>query len=57
VEDRIEALEKELAELKLQLVNSKKGKIAQLRGVLKGMPDDPALIEQAKKSLFKHASS
>ena len=57
VDDRFEAIEKEIAELKMQLSHSKGLKVVRLRGVLKGLRVDEDVVKQAKRSLFKHASS
>jgi hypothetical protein len=57
VDDRFEAIEREIAELKMQLSHSKSLKVVKLRGVLKGLRVDEDVVKQAKRSLFKHASS
>jgi len=57
VDDRFEAIEKEIAELKMQLSHFKDLKVVKLRGVLKGFHVDENMVKQAKRSLFKHASS
>ncbi len=57
VDDRFEAIEKEIAELKIQLSHSKDLKVVKLKGVLKGLRVDESMVKQAKRSLFKHASS
>ncbi len=57
VDDRFEAIEKEIAELKMQLSHSKDLKVVKLKGVLRGLHVDEDMVKQAKRSLFKHASS
>ena len=57
VEDRLDAMEKEIAELKTQLFPRKTPRVVRLRGVLRGLRVSPLDVDEAKKSLFKHASS
>jgi hypothetical protein len=57
VEDRLEDIERELAEMKTQLYTSKSPKVVKLKGLLKGLNIDPSDLVEARKSLFKHARS
>lgn len=57
VEDRLEAIERELAEIKATLPSSRNLKIAKLKGLWRGLKVDEKDLEAAKKSLFKHASA
>ena len=57
VEDRLDAIEKELADMKTQLSPGKSPKVVKLKGLLKGLRVDPSDLEEARKSLFKHAST
>ncbi len=53
VEDRLDAIERELAEIKAILSPSQNLKIVKLKGFWKGLKVDDKDIEAAKKSLFK----
>ncbi len=57
VEDRLEDIERELAEMKTQLYTRKSPKVVKLKGLLKGLNVDPSDLVEARKSLFKHARS
>jgi hypothetical protein len=57
VEDRLDAIERELAEIKASLSPSRDGKVVKLKGIWKGLRVDDKDVEAAKKSLFKHASA
>jgi hypothetical protein len=57
VEDRLDVIEKELAEIKAALSSSRNLKVMKLKGLWKGLKVDDRDVEAAKKSLFKHASS
>ena len=57
VEDRLDAVEKELAEIKATLSSSRNLKVVKLKGLWKGLKVDDKDVEAAKKSLFKHASA
>ena len=57
VEDRLNAIEKELAEIKAALSSSRPLRVVRLKGLWKGLRVDEADIAEAKKSLFKHGRS
>ena len=57
VEDRLDAIERELAEIKVALSSSRNLKVMKLKGLWKGLRVDDRDVEAAKKSLFKHASA
>ncbi len=57
VEDRLDDIERELAEMKAQLYPRKSPRVIKLKGSLKGLNVDPSDLEEARKSLFKHARS
>ncbi len=57
VEDRLDAIERELAEIKATLSSSRNLKVVKLKGLWKGLKVDDKDVEAAKKSLFKHASA
>ncbi len=57
VEDRLDALERELAEIKTVLSSPKSPRIVKLKGLLKGMRITRKDIGEAEKSLFKHAAN
>ncbi len=57
VEDRLDAIERELAEIKAALSSSRNLKVVKLKGLWKGLKVDDEDVEAAKKSLFKHASA
>lgn len=56
VEDRLDAIEKELAEIKAALASSRSPRVVKLKGLWKGLRVSEEDIAEAKKSLFKHAS-
>lgn len=55
VEDRLDLIERELAEIKATLSSSRNLKVVKLKGLWKGLKVDDKDVEAAKKSLFKHA--
>ncbi len=57
VADRLDAIEKELAEIKALLSYSKSPRVVKLKGVLKGLNVNEDDVLRAKKSLFKNASN
>lgn len=57
VEDRLDVIERELAEIKATLSSSRNLKLVKLKGLWKGLKVDDKDVEAAKKSLFKHASA
>ncbi len=57
VEDRLDAIEREIAEIKASLSSSRNLKVVKLKGLWKGLRVDDKDVEAAKKSLFKDASS
>jgi len=57
VEDRLDVIERELAEIKATLSSSRNLKVVKLKGLWKGLKVDDKDVEEAKKSLFKHASA
>ncbi len=57
VEDRLDAIERELAEIKAALSSSRNLKVVKLKGLWKGLKVDDEDVEAAKRSLFKHAST
>ncbi len=57
VEDRLDALERELAEIKTILSAPKSLRVVKLKGLLKGIRVTRKDLEEAKKSLFKHATN
>ncbi len=57
VEDRLDVIERELAEIKATLSSSRNLKVVKLKGLWKGLKVDDKDVEAAKKSLFKHASA
>ena len=57
VEDRLDVIERELAEIKATLSSSRNLKVVKLKGLWKGLKVDDIDIEAAKKSLVKHASA
>jgi hypothetical protein len=56
VEDRLDAIERELAEIKAPLSSSQNLKVVKLKGLWKGLRVDDRDVEAAKKSLFKHGN-
>lgn len=57
MEDRLDVIERELAEIKATLSSSRNLKLVKLKGLWKGLKVDDKDVEAAKKSLFKHASA
>jgi hypothetical protein len=57
VDDRLETIEREIAELKVLLSRRKNLKVVKLKGSLKGLRVKESQVEEAKRSLFKHAST
>jgi hypothetical protein len=57
VEDRLDDIERELAEMKTRLYSRKSPRVIKLKGLLKGLNVDPSYLVEARKSLFKHARS
>ncbi len=57
VDDRLGAIERELADLRAQLHPTRSLRVVKLKGLLKGLRIDTRDLDEAKKSLFKHASS
>ncbi len=57
VEDRLDVIERELAEIKATLSSSRNLKVVKLKGLWKGLKVDDKDVEAAEKSLFKHASA
>jgi hypothetical protein len=55
VEDRLDVIEKELAEIKAALSSSRNLKVMKLKGLWKGFKVNDEDVEAAKKSLFKHS--
>ncbi len=55
VEDRLDAIERELAEIKSPFSSSRNLKVVKLKGIWKGLRVDDRDVEAAKKSLFKHS--
>ncbi len=56
VEDRLDALERELAEIKTILSVPKSPRVVKLKGLLRGMSITREEVEGAERSLFKHAT-
>ncbi len=56
VEDRLDAIERELAEIKAALLSSRNLKVVKLKGLWKGLKVDDKEVEAAKRSLFKHGN-
>ena len=56
IEDRIEAIEKELAQLKMMVSPRKRLRVVKISGILKGLDASKESFDEAKKSLFKHAT-
>lgn len=56
VEDRLDVIEKELAEIKAALSSSRNLKVMKLKGLWKRLKVDDRDVEAAKKSLFKHSN-
>ena len=57
VEDRLDDIERELAEMKTQLYSRKSPRVVKLKGLLKGLSVDASDVVEARKSLFKPARS
>ncbi len=56
VEDRLDAIESELAEIKATMLSSRDLKVVKLKGLWRGLKVDDKDVEAAKRSLFKHAT-
>jgi hypothetical protein len=56
VEDRLSAIERELAEIKARLSSTPGPRIVKLKGLWRGLRVSDEDVAEAKKSLFKHAS-
>ncbi len=56
VEDRLDALERKLAEIKTILSSPKSPRVVKLKGLLKGMRITRKDVEEAEKSIFKHVA-
>ncbi len=56
VEDRLDAIEMELAEIRASLSSSRNLKVVKLKGLWKGLKVDDKDVEAAKKSLFKRSN-
>ncbi len=52
VEDRISAIEKELAEIKARLSSTRSPRIVKLKGLWRGLRVSDEDVDDAKKSLF-----
>ncbi len=52
VEDRISAIEKELAEIKARLSSPQSPRIVKLKGLWRGLRVTEEDVDEAKKSLF-----
>jgi hypothetical protein len=57
IEDRLSAIEKELAEIKMTLSSSRTPRVVKLKGLWKGLKISEEDIAEAKRSLFKNASN
>ncbi len=55
VEDRLDAVERELAEIKATLSTSQSPRVVKLKGIWKGLRVSESDIAEAKRSLFKNA--
>lgn len=53
VEDRLDAIEKEIADMKTQLSSRRSPRVVKLKGLLKGLSVDPSDLEEAKKVTFQ----
>ncbi len=56
VEDRLNAIEKELAEIKATLSSSRPPRVVKLKGLWRGLKVGEADIAEAKKSVFKQGA-
>ncbi len=56
VEDRLDTIEKHLAEIRATLLPSRSPRIFELKGLWKGLRISQETIDEAEKSLFKNAS-
>jgi len=57
VEDRLDALERELAEIKATLSSPRSPRVVKLKGLWKGLRVNKDDFTEAKRSLFKNASN
>ncbi len=55
VEDRLDAIERELAEIKATLSSPQSPRVVKLKGICKGLRVSKDDIAEAKRSLFKNA--
>ncbi|OLE84771.1 MAG: hypothetical protein AUF79_17275 [Crenarchaeota archaeon 13_1_20CM_2_51_8] len=56
VEDRLDAIERELAEIKATMPSPRSPRVVKLKGLWKGLRVSKHDIAEAKRSLFKNAS-
>jgi hypothetical protein len=56
VEERLDAIERELAEIKIGLASPHSPRVVKLKGLWKGLQVNKQDIAKAKSSLFKNAS-
>ncbi len=56
VEERLDAIERELAEIKIGLSSPQSPRVIKLKGLWKGLRVSKQDIAKAKRSLFKNAS-
>jgi hypothetical protein len=56
VEERLDAIERELAEIKVGLPSPQSPRVVKLKGLWKGLQVNKQDVAKAKRSLFKNAS-
>jgi hypothetical protein len=56
VEERLDAIERELAEIKIGLPSPRSPRVVKLKGLWKGLQVNKQDVAKAKSSLFKNAS-
>ncbi len=56
VEERLDAIEREIAEIKIGLSSPQSPRVIKLKGLWKGLRVSRQDIAKAKRSLFKNAS-
>ncbi len=56
VEERLDAIERELAEIKIGLSSPRSPRVVKLKGFWKGLHVNKQDVTKAKSSLFKNAS-
>jgi hypothetical protein len=56
VEERLDAIERELAEIKIGLSSPQSPRVVKLKGLWKGLRVNKHDVVKAKSSLFKNAS-